>query len=444
MNSDQQKIGFGTISYYFIPLALQAAAQSFTYPLVAIVAAHSIGGTLNIAGLMQGNNVMNIMGMLGCGLITTGMVYGKTKEGYNSFRKLSRILGVVVCLLQLSLTIPLFAHFVFSSLLHLPEPIENAAYQVVLIGIPLQFLFFIRNPYVVALYNNKKTAKASIPSFARIFFTAILAKIFVMSGLVGIRWAVICMTIPVAIETILYMYFATPYIRKLEPSIKPTAKKLEMFLFNIPLSISSALIFFTTFLMAAYIARAPNREQMLPVYYLALGLVNPMSFAATKIQAIVIMFSEETKGNFILPKYAVTAGLVLGALPLLFTLPIIGNFYYVHVQNLPIDQMPLIKETALLLFFAPLAISLRSYSEGLAAFNKKTTTFITGQAIYLSAAAVVGFFSLNLGIPGNLIGGIGLICANLASATTMRLAIFWDKQREEEFSKGSAGPTEQI
>ena len=444
MVSDTQKIGFSNISYYFIPLAFQAASQSLTYPLVAIVASHSVGGPLNIAGLVQGTMVMNIMGMLGCGLITTGMVFSKSKEGYIEFRNLSYILGIIAILLQSLLTIPLIAHFVFGSLLKLPASIEESAYQVILIGLPLQFLFFIRNPYTVALYINKATAKASIPSFARIIATAILAKIFVSLDFVGIRWAVVCMTIPVAIETVLYWRFALPYINKMEPSKERVANKWEMFFFNIPISISSVLIFLTSFLMAAFISRAPHPEQMLPVYVLALGLANPMSFAATKIQPVVIMFSDDTKGRYILPQYALMAGFILGVIPIVSTLPFLANFYFVNIQNLPPDDLPLIRQTALLLILLPVAVALRAYSEGLAAYNRKTTIFLTGQAIFLGTAAVVGFFSLSLGLPGNIIGGIGLICANLASAATMRLTLYWDQNKlpNDEPLKGASGPTE--
>lgn len=440
----KQDIGYNNISYYFIPLAIQAISQSFTYPLVAIVATQGEGGPLNFAGLMQGINIMNIMGMLGSGLITTGMVFGKSKEGYESFRKLTIILGFIVCFLQLLLVVPAIAHFVLGTLLNLPEQIEKAAYKTVLVSIPLQILFFIRNPYTVVLYNHKATTKASIPSFARIFLTAIMAKLFVTIGLVGPSWAMVCIGVPVALETALYKYFATPYIKNLQPSNIETPKKMDMFLFNIPLSISTVLVFFTTFLMAAYIARAPNSVQMLPIYYLALGLVSPMNFAASKIQPIVILFADETKGQFILPKYSLYAGIVLGAIPLLFLFPWTSQLYYVNIQNLNPEDLPLVKETALLLFFVPIAVALRAYTEGLAAYLKKNTTYITGQAIYLSTAAVIGFFALNLGLSGNLIGGVGLIFANLASAATMRLSLFWDKQSKPETASGPGGPIEQI
>ena len=444
MVDEQQKIGFKNISYYFIPLAAQAASQSLTYPLVAIVASSAAGGSLNIAGLVQGTMVMNITGMLGCGLITTGMVFGKSKEGFQNFRKLSINLGFIVSLIQLFLAIPIISHFVLGKLLKLPPSIEASAYQVIWVGIPLQFLFFLRNPYTAILYNNKETTKASLPSFARIIFTALLAKIFVSIDLVGIRWAVVCMTIPVAIETYLYWYFATPLLKHLKPTSTRAANKKEMFFFNIPISVSSMLIFLTSFLMSAYIARAPNPEQMLPVYVLCLGLVNPMSFAATKIQPIVILFLEETKGQYILPKFAVFAGLILGVIPLLFTLPFLANFYYVNIQSLPKEHLPLITETACILFFVPFAVALRAYSEGLAAYHKKTTVFMTGQAMYLGTAAFVGFFALGLGLPGNMIGGLGLISANLASSATMRLTLFWDKHKlpSDEPLKGGSGPAE--
>jgi len=53
------------LTAFFIPLALQAASQSLTYPLVAMVASHGPGGTLNLAGVAQSNIVMFLVGAVG-------------------------------------------------------------------------------------------------------------------------------------------------------------------------------------------------------------------------------------------------------------------------------------------------------------------------------------------------------------------------------------------
>jgi hypothetical protein len=60
-----------TLARFFVPLAIQAASQALSYPLVAIVAARGAGGPLNLAGLAQANTVMFFLGM--CTIIVTGL-----------------------------------------------------------------------------------------------------------------------------------------------------------------------------------------------------------------------------------------------------------------------------------------------------------------------------------------------------------------------------------
>ena len=51
------------LARFFIPLAIQAASQALSYPLVAMVASRGPGGPLNLAGLAQSTTVMFFLGM---------------------------------------------------------------------------------------------------------------------------------------------------------------------------------------------------------------------------------------------------------------------------------------------------------------------------------------------------------------------------------------------
>lgn len=54
----QTPIDYRDLTRFFVPLALQATAQSFSHPLVAMVASRRYGGPLNLAGLAQSGTVM--------------------------------------------------------------------------------------------------------------------------------------------------------------------------------------------------------------------------------------------------------------------------------------------------------------------------------------------------------------------------------------------------
>lgn len=66
---------------FYIPLLLQAFSQSLTYPLVATIVSHGPNGVTDYAAFAQGQIVMFMIGALGGGLITTGMVFATTRKG---------------------------------------------------------------------------------------------------------------------------------------------------------------------------------------------------------------------------------------------------------------------------------------------------------------------------------------------------------------------------
>jgi len=256
-----------------------------------------------------------------------------------------------------------------------------------------------------------------------------LSPLFCILGLVGPIWAVVCLTIPVALEALVSGILAVPYIRSLEPCREKPPSVKEIFIFNIPLSVGGYFLVASAIILAAFIARAPDPDRILPIYYLALGLANPMSFAATRIQAVVIAYPPQSRQEHRILRFALTAGALLGMLPLVFILPGMAELYYVKLQNLDMADLNLVRMTAVSLIFFPLSVAIRAQSEGLAAWLKKPTTVLTGHAMFLITIIIAGFTLLVLGAPGQVIGAVGLTIGSLASAATMRLLLMRAKER---------------
>ena len=172
-----------TLTRFFVPLAVQAASQALSYPLVAMVATRGAGGPLNLAGLAQANIVMFFFGMFAISYVTTGMVYAKTREGYQKFRLVTLLTGLVVITIQAILCLPPLSHLLFGKIIDLPPSIERPAHITFLISIPLQFLFFVRIPYFVVMYIGKATGKASLATIVRLMLTALLSPLLCILGL---------------------------------------------------------------------------------------------------------------------------------------------------------------------------------------------------------------------------------------------------------------------
>jgi hypothetical protein len=418
-----------TLVRFFVPLAIQAASQALCYPLVAMVASRGPGGPLNLAGLAQANIVMFFFGMSAISYVTTGMVFAKTREGYQKFRLVTLLTGLAIIVIQAILCLPPLAHVLFGKIIGLPPSIEQPARMVFLVSIPLQFLFFVRVPYFVVMYIGKATGKASLATIGRVALTALLSPLFCILGLVGPVWAVVCLTIPVTIEVLMSRIIAAPFLASLESSPQTPPRAGEIFWFNLPLSIGGHFLSISAITLAGFIARAPDPGRILPVYYLALGLANPMAFAATRIQTIVLAFPPQSRSDRQTLYFALAAGFVLGILPLIFTVPNLIEFYYVKLQKLTPQDLQLVRMTAVSLLFFPFSVAIRAQTEGLAAWQKKPATVLAGHALFMVTIVTTGFTFLNMGLPGHLIGPVGLTLGSLASSATMRLFLRRAKER---------------
>lgn len=415
---------------YYIPLALQAISQSFTYPLVTIVAARGSGGSLNIAAIAQAHLILFFLLSFAAGLITSGMVYCRNKEGYSRFKILNGLFVLIILLTQLICCIPQVARIIFSSVMGLQGDFYDATYLAFLLSLPFPLLFNIRNISLVVLFNGKKTGKAFSATLSRILGTILLAFIFTYIGLTGIFWAVVCQTIPILFEVVLMNYFAHDDIKKLKHLAGRSAPISEMALLTFSFSIGKMLMAFSAYAVAGFAARAPDPTIMLPAYYAATGVCNPLSFAASRMQATVISFATRGIKNTRLFNFTLIIGIICGTTPLIFILPGLSDWYYGILQKIPKENLIYVKQTALFLILVPLSIALRSYVEGWAAFRRKPTVVIAGQGVYLGAVVSAAFFAFNVGTQGNLIGPIALFTGNIFAAAILALTLKMNEVEE--------------
>ncbi len=431
LENHSKEVSFKTLSFYFIPLALQALSQSITYPLVAAVAARGVGGAINIAGLAQANVVSFFIGSLGAGIFIAGMIFGKTSEGYHAHRRICYYMGILFSSLQIIVCISPIAHLILGVIMGLPADMEKSAYVALLTGIPLQFIFAQRTPYMTTLFVHKATGRAYAATLGRILLTIVLAYIFCTIALAGPFWAIICLAIPVLLESGVLYIMAKPFIKALPVSGK-TPSTRTILTYAASFSLGQLFISLSGYIIGSFAARAPNPEITLPVYYAVISLFNAVSFAATRISATVITFYEDGLNRKILKKFAIVSGLVLGMLPLIFIIPFFCRWYYLDVQHLPSSVVPLIIQTSLMLILMPLSIGMRTYCEGKAAYLKKPVAILSGQAIYIAMVAIASFFALNLGAGGTQIGPIALFFGNIIAALVILFSINLERREEIE------------
>ena len=376
---------------FFVPLFLQAASQSLTYPLVGVVVAHGLHGAREFSAFSQGFMLMFLIGTLGFGLVTTGMVYAKDRLGYLRFRRVNALVMVIISLLQCALALPVIAPFVFGKLLGLEGVQLEIARWSMLFGLPAQLAFLLRNVPQVLLYNDHATGLANMATILRIILTAILAPIFHLLGLVGWVWGCVCLTIPVFLESFLMDWFARPYLKRLPMILRDGEKAsvTRIFLFNIPLSLGGTLLSLSVFMLNAIINRTENGASMLAVHLVSIGLINPVSFGALRNQAVAIGFPQRDLHDQRTFLFAIATGIVLAALLLPLTIPAVGDWYFCAIQNLSPHEGDLARQVIWWAIPFLLFQAVRGHAEGLAAYRHRPNAVLAGQAVFFGVLVSV-------------------------------------------------------
>lgn len=403
------KFSVGSVTRFYIPLLLQGFSQSLAYPLVAGIVTHGQHGVDALTAFSQGQMVMFMIGAIGGGLITTGLVFAKTWMGYVAFKRLNALMMAALLAVQCVVAMPPFSDWIFSGLFNLPDDLAHVASRTLLFAAVMNGLFFLRNVPMVVLFNNLDSAKANYATLIRLVVTFALAVSFPRLGLVGPWWGLAALTFGVGVELVATWLFARPYVALLPNRPKsgdarplPSIPRLtlEQFRFTLPLSLGGFLLMLSPVAIAAFVGRTADPKDMLAIHYVTLGVANPVAFAALRMQTVAIKFPPEYPGDRRLLVYAVVAGLLLGVLPLAFSTPLVGEWYFGSYQNVPPRIVDTARFAIALYSLITVVQTIRARVEGLAVLAKRPKTIMAGQMAYTVSLFTVCAILLPMGVPG--------------------------------------------
>ena len=420
---------------FFVPLLLQAFSQSLTYPLVAAIVSHGELGVKGYAAFAQGLTVMFMIGAFGSGLVLTGMVHARTRAGYHCFRRLNFARMAALLGVQLLVTLPPFHVWVFEGLLSLRPDLAEVSREILGWSVFMQAAFFFRNEPLVVLYNARASFEANMATTVRLVLTMALSPLFVHLDWTGPMWGVVAMTGPCYVEFALTHLYARKYVRALPDGggrgatalpacdAEGAHRVVDQFRFTVPLSLGGVLLAVAPLLVAVFVGHTENAVAMLAIHYVTIGVANPVAFGALRMQAVSIQFPPEWPGDRRMLAYAACAGLALGVLPLLFTLPGMSDWYFCDVQNLPADDLWRARVLMGVYALAPLLQALRGRLEGLAAWRKRPKTVMGGQIAHVVAFLTVLVLGLFFGLPGWQMGVSAILSAAMATILFLHLAL---------------------
>ena len=430
-----RSFSIGNVTRFYVPLLLQAFSQSLTYPLVAGIVTHGAFGVNALTAFSQGQMIMFMIGALGGGLVMTGMVFARTWYGYVSFRRLNAIMMAVLLAVQCVPTIAPLNRWLFEGFFALPPELAETARWTLLFGVVMNASFFLRNVPMVVLFNNYESGKANNATFIRIAVTLACAALFPKLGWTGAGWGLFALTLGTCVELLVTWLYARPYVQDLQKTQQKakelTAKELcsltwEQFHFTLPLSLGGFLLMLSPLCIAAFVGRTENAADMLAIHYVTLGVANPVAYAALRMQAVSIQFQPEYEGDRRLLVYAVFAGLFLGVIPFIFSLPFVGNWYFGHYQNVPDRILDTARLAIGIYSFICMIHAVRGRIEGIAAARKRPKAVMAGQIFYTVGLFTTCVILLPLGCAGWAIAVSAIfvapVCATIAIYTSLHFA----------------------
>jgi hypothetical protein len=417
----------GRMLRFFVPLALQSASQVLSFLLVSSIVAHGRLREQELAAYSQGQSIIWILGAIGSGLITTCMVFGRSRTGMANFLRLNVRTMFVAITMELLCCVPPLDGLVFDGLLGLSGEMAWIARRTLLFSVPLQAAFYLRNPYLAQLLVEKRSGAANLATLARLALAFVLAPPMIRLGLTGHAWGALAITLPVALETWLTRRLALPGMRALsdEPGAE-TASVGEQLRFTIPLSFGGVMISATMLGTAYFLGHAPDHVAALPVHYVVTGLINPVSFAALRMQSVTIAFAPGESGvdRRAPGAFAAMTGAAMCLILLIPQIPALARLYFTGVQNLPPELVGYARAALAIAAPIPLLQALKGHGEGLAALRRRPNAILADQAVY--AAVYVGVIStVTRGglIPGPVTGLCGITLAIAASLAALRVAL---------------------
>ena len=434
----ESKFSVGGVTRFYVPLLLQGFSQSLAYPLVAGIVTHGRHGVDALTAFSQGQMVMFMIGAIGGGLVTTGLVFAKTWMGYVAFKRLNALMMSALLAVQCVVALPPFSDWIFSGLFNLPPELAHIACRTLLFGVVMNGFFFLRNVPMVVLFDKFESAKANYATLIRLAVTFAFAVAFPRMGLVGPWWGLSALTFGVGVELVATWLYARPYVAMLPNKTQAEDAKalpsiprltLEQFRFTLPLSLGGFLLMLSPVAIAAFVGRTADAHDMLAIHYVTIGVANPVAFAALRMQTVAIKFPPEYPGDRRLLAYAVVAGLLLGVIPLAFATPLVGGWYFGTYQNVP----PRIVGTACLAIgiysLIPVVQAVRARVEGLAALAKRPKAIMAGQIAYTASLFTVCSILLPLGAPGWAMAVTAIFIAPVCVTATIYAALKFPTER---------------
>jgi len=382
-----QKLTYKAISLLYLPLALSWVLMLMEGPLISAFLARGPEPELSLAAYGVAFSIILVVEAPILMMLELSIALSKSLSAFRTIRRFYIIIALGVTALGVALFYTPFCRVLLCGLMNIPPTIAEATVPALRIltwwSLPIGW----RRIYQGILIPDGRTKIISVATAVRVLVlstTLIVGQTFHV--LAGATLAAVAMVVAVAVEAGITHWAAQASIRQglavaSPESEVPTLRYL--WIFYLPLAITTILRQGIRPLISAGIATAPMAELSLAAWPVALSLTSLFWGPTMALQQITVALTEDRGSWHKVSRFVLIAGLILtGSLAAISFTPLLGLILR-QLFGLSEQLVALAAPATRVMVLLPLSYTFLALFTGLLVRQARTSTVRTAKAVNL-------------------------------------------------------------
>ncbi len=404
------------------PLAISWLMMSLESTLLAAVVARLPEARLNLAasgGIMQ--PIRQVMNSPITMLLSASTALVRDWATYKKLLRFMTILsGAMTGMLILFTFTPLY-YFLAHDILGAPEELYQLARWGLMASIPICYAVAYRRLHQGILIRNGLASAIMVGTAIRITgYILVLVACYVIHVIPGTVVEAAALSVGVVAEAV-YTGIRVQPVLKYQVQTAPPAEPLSwrsFFAFYIPLVFTSLLNMIWSPISSMAISRMPRAIDSLAVLPVVNSLISLFRSFGLALNEVTVTLLDKPNAPARLARFALYVGIATTSVFCLIALTPLSDVWFGTVTGLAPDLAALGQIALLIAIPLPALSVIRSWSQGILLFGRKTRSISEAMAMSLVALALILVIGVIWGkTPGLYFGVAGLLAGNISQAT---------------------------
>jgi len=432
-----QKLTYKGIALLYLPLAASWALMLMEAPLVNAFLARGMDPELSLAAYGIALSIILVVEAPVLMILELSIALSKNIGAFHQIRRFYVLVGLAITALGLLLFYTPLCRLLLCDLMSIPPRIAEATVPALRVLVWWPFPIGWRRLYQGVLVNDGRTRIISIATAIRlVVLLAVLAAGQSLGTIPGAILGSITMVLAAAIEAGIIHWAA---ITTVEGSLSRKRAYAEtitlryLWLFYLPLAITSVLRQGIRPLTSAGIAAAPMAELSLAAWPVAFSLASVFWGPTMGLQQVTVALTTDKDSWHTVSRFVLAVGLLLTlALALISFTPllwvVLGPLFGLS-DAVAALAAPAVRIQVLL----PLAYTFHALFTGLLVKQARTTTVRTAKMVNIGVVALTLYGGLvYAGLWGSVLGAVAISSGSLAEAAWL----YWRSRQAIELVAG--------